>query len=62
MAEHWEPDLPETEKELCRFLVDINEAFSLEEGERGDASPVRQQLGRMRFAARQEVARQLNRM
>ena len=56
------------------FLASHHDVFSLEEGERGetnlvelgidtgDSPPVRQPLRRMPFAARQEVARQLESM
>ena len=70
-----EPDLPKAEKEeLLAFLADNHEAFNLEDGERretdliqleidtGDLSSKRQPLRRMPFAARQEVAKQLDKM
>ena len=70
-----EPELPKAEKEeLLAFLADHNEAFSLEDGERGetdliqleidtgDSPSKRQPLRRMPFAARQEVAKQLDKM
>ena len=70
-----EPDLPKPDKEeLLAFLANHHEAFSLEEGERGetglvqleintgDSPPKRQPFWRMPFAARQEVAKQLDRM
>ena len=70
-----EPDLPKAEKEeLLAFLADHHEAFSLEDGERGETDLVqleidtgdspskRQPLRRMPFTARQEVAKQLNKM
>ena len=68
-------EIPEKERRLlCGFLADHHEAFCLEEGERGetdiiqmeidtgDAAPKRQPLRRMPFAARQEVANQLQKM
>lgn len=69
-----EPDLPKAEQELLTFLADIHEAFSLEDGERGetdliqleidtgDSPSKRHPLRRMPFAARQEVAKQLHKM
>jgi hypothetical protein len=70
-----EPDLPKAEKEeLLAFLANNHEAFSLEDGERGetdliqlqidtgDSPSKRQPLRRMPFAARQEVAKQLDKM
>ena len=70
-----EPDLPKAEREeLLAFLADNHEAFSLEDGERGETDLVqleidtgdspskRQPLRRMPFAARQEVAKQLHKM
>jgi hypothetical protein len=70
-----EPDLPDNEKcALLDFLVAHHDAFSLEEGERGetdliemeidtgDAAPKRQSPRRMPFAVRQEVAEQLDQM
>ena len=70
-----EPHLPEPEKSrLCEFLADHHEAFSLEEGERGEtdliqmeidtgsAPPKKQPVRRMPFAVRQEVATQLKKM
>ena len=67
-----EPDLPDAEKTLlCNFLTNNHLAFSLEDGERGetdlvemviDASPKKQPLRRMPFAARSEIARQLKEM
>ena len=70
-----EPDLPAPEKELlCEFLAENHLAFSLEKGERGetdliqmeidtgDATPRKQPVRRMPFAARSEVARQLKDM
>jgi len=70
-----EPHLPESEKKQLRdFLADHHEAFSLEEGERGetdliqmeidtgDACPKKQPARRMPFAVRQEVATQLKKM
>ena len=70
-----EPDLPTPEKKLlCQFLTENHLAFSLEKGERGetdliqmeidtgDATPRKQPVRRMPFAARSEVARQLKDM
>ena len=70
-----EPDLPHGQKKkLMSFLANHHDVFSLEEGERGetnlveleiytgDSPPVTQPLRRMPFAARQEVARQLESM
>ena len=70
-----EPDLPEPEKKLlCDFLVENHLAFSLEKGERGetdlihmeidtgDATPKKQPVRRMPYAARSEIARQLKEM
>ena len=63
-----EPDLRKPEEELLAFLANHHEAFSLEEGERGetglvqleintgDSPPKRQPFRRMPFATRQEVA------
>ena len=70
-----EPDLPPDEKQrLLEFLASSHEAFSLEEGERGEtdliemdidtgnAVPQRQPPRRIPFSVRQEVARQLRDM
>ena len=64
-----DPDIPPEEKEqLLEFLASNHEAFSLEEGERGetdlvemvidtgDAPPLKQAARRMPFSVRQEVA------
>ena len=65
---------PEERERLHSFLLECHEAFSLEKSERGetdlvelqidtgDASPIKQQVRRMPFAVRQEVARQLREM
>ena len=66
------PEMPRDEKELLLdFLADHHEAFTLEEGERGEtellklvidtgeAAPQYQPPRRMPFAVRHEVARQL---
>ena len=70
-----EPELPDMEKKrLLEFLTDQHEAFSLEEGERGetslvemeidtgDTTPRRQPPRRMPYSVRQEIARQLSKM
>ena len=70
-----DPDIPPEEKEqLLEFLASNHEAFSLEEGERGetdlvemvidtgDAPPLKQAARRMPFSVRQEVARLLKEM
>ena len=69
------PDLPQSEnKILCDFLAENHLAFSLEKGERGetdliqmeidtgDATPRKEPVRRMPFAARSEIARQLKDM
>ena len=69
------PDLPQSQStQLMNFLADHHDVFSLEEGEcgetdlvqleidTGDSPPKRQPLRWMPFAARQEVARQLESM
>ena len=68
-------DLPPGQKEqLMDFVTNHHDVFSLEEGERGetnliqleidtgDSPPMRQPLRRIPFAARQEVARQIESM
>ena len=68
-------DLPKAEKDtFCQFLMDHHQAFSIEDGERGEtdlvemeidmgeSSPKSQKPRRMPFAVRQEIARQLKKM
>lgn len=70
-----DPNLSRHEKEtLFKFLVEHHDAFSLDEGERGEtnliqmeidtgtAAPKKQRARRLPFAVRQEVARQLEQM
>lgn len=68
-------DLPSAERDtFCQFLMDHHQAFSMEEGERGEtdlvemeidtegSSPKSQRPRRMPFAVRQEISRQLKMM
>ena len=70
-----EPDLPEHDRDLlCGFLMDHHDVFALEDTDRGEtdlvqleidtggASPIKQPIRRMPYAAKEEVARQLRKM
>ena len=62
-------DLPPVEWDaFCQFRIDHHQAFSMEEGERGEtdleidtggSSPKSQRPRRMPFAVREEISRQL---
>ena len=69
------PDLPEHDKNLlCDFLMGHHDVFALEDTDQGEtdlmqleintsnASPIKQPIRRMPYAAKEEVARQLRKM